>query len=55
MLDIVAIYTCMQFQEKLIIRTQENGEKPHFGPDLGLLGPDFGCQIFFQKSAFLNH
>ena len=45
----------MQFQEKLIIRTQENGEKPHFGPDLGLLGPNFGCQIFFQKSAFLNH
>ena len=24
----------MQFQGKLIIQTQENGEKPHFGPDL---------------------
>ena len=39
----------MQFQEKLIIRTQENGEKRHFGPDLGLLGPNLGCEIFFSK------
>ena len=55
MLDIVEIYNRMQLQEKLMIQTQENGEKPHFGLDLGLLGPNLGCQIFFQKSGFLNH
>ena len=32
----------MQFQEKGIIETQENGEKPNFGPDLGPLGPNSG-------------
>ena len=25
---------CMQFQEKLMIQTQENDEKPHFEFDL---------------------
>ena len=25
----------MQFEGKSIIQTQENGLKPHFGPDLG--------------------
>ena len=45
----------MQFQEKLIIRTQENGKKRHFGPDLGLLGPIWVAKYFFQKSGFLNH
>ena len=33
MLDIVASYHCMQFHGKRMIHTQENGEKPHFGPD----------------------
>ena len=28
----------MQFQEKLMIQTQENAKNPHSGPDLGLLG-----------------
>ena len=28
----------MQFQEKLMIQTQENAKNPHFGPDLGSLG-----------------
>ena len=41
MLDIVASYHCMQFQRKLIIQLEENGKKPHFGPDLGPLGPNF--------------
>ena len=36
MLDIVASYHFMQFHGKLMIQTQENGEKPHFGPNLGL-------------------
>ena len=37
-LDIVASYHRMQFEGKPIIQTQEKDEKPHFGPDLGLLG-----------------
>ena len=37
MFGIVASYHRMQFQGKLMIQTQENGEKPHFGPDLGSL------------------
>ena len=43
----------MQFQEKGIIETQENGEKPNFGHDLGPLGPNSGRFFFFppQKSA----
>ena len=27
-------------------QTQENGKKPHFGPDLGLFGPNAGRKIF---------
>ena len=33
-------YDCIQFHRKLKIQTQENGEKSHFGPDLGLFGPN---------------
>ena len=35
-----------------MIQTQENDKndkKPHFGPDLGLLSPNFGCRYFFSK------
>ena len=39
MLDIVANYHRNQFKEKLMIQTEENAKKPHFGPDLGPLGP----------------
>ena len=45
-LDIVASYHCMQFQGKLMIQTQEDGENPHFGPDLDLLRPNSGHEIF---------
>ena len=31
-----------------MIQTQENVEKPHFGPDSGR-------QFFFQKSGPVNH
>ena len=34
MLDIVAIYHCMQFQGKLMNQTWENGKKPSFETDL---------------------
>ena len=50
---IVGSYTCMQFQGKRMIQTQENGKKPHFGPDLGLLGPNSGRQFFFLKNLLL--
>ena len=49
MLDIVASYQRIQFQGKLMIQTQEIGKKPHFGPDLGPLGPNSGRQFFFSK------
>ena len=26
-----------------------NGEKPHFGPNLGMLGPNLGWQFFFSS------
>ena len=57
MLDIVASYHCMQLQGKLKIRTQENAEKPHFGPNLGPLGPNSGRKFlfFFQTFGFVSH
>ena len=30
-----------------MIQTQENGEKPHFGPDLVPLSPNSGHHFFF--------
>ena len=36
----------MECQGRLMIRTQENGEKPQFGP----LGPNSGRQKFFFKN-----
>ena len=44
---IVASYHCIQFQGNLMIQTQENGKKPHFGPDLNSLGPNLGQHFFF--------
>ena len=41
----------IQFQGKLTIQTQENVETPHFGPDLGPLGPNLGRHIFFYKTS----
>ena len=32
-----------------MIQTQENGEKPHFGLDLGPLGPNSGGESFISK------
>ena len=52
MLDIFASYHCMQFQRKLIIQSQENVEKPHFGQDLGCVQrwvqPKFGPHDVFS-------
>ena len=49
MLDIVASYHCIQLQGKLMIQTQENGTKTHFGHDLGPLGPNLGCPLSPSK------
>ena len=48
-LDIVANYHHIQFQGKRMTQTQENGEKPCFGPDLGTLDSNSGRQFFFLK------
>ena len=39
----------MQLQGKLIIQTQENDEKPHFGPELDPLGRNLGLKSFFKN------
>ena len=49
MLDAAASYRCMQLKEKRVIQTKENGEKPHFGSDLGALSPSSVRQIFISK------
>ena len=48
-LDIVASYHYMQFQEKLMNQTWENGKKPSFGFDFDPFGPNSGHQFFFSK------
>ena len=56
MLDIVvASYHGMQFQGQIMIQTQENREKPHFGPNLGPLSPNSSRHIFFQRSGFVSN
>ena len=36
-------------------QTQENGEKPHWGPDLGLMVSTSSHDFFFQKSGFVGN
>ena len=45
MLDVVASYHRIQYEEKRMIQTKTNGGKHHFGP----LGPNSGHQTFFLK------
>ena len=47
MLDTVASYHCMHFQGKLMIHTQENCQKPHFGPNEDHLSPNSDPQFIF--------
>ena len=49
MLDIIVSCNRLEFQEKPMIQIQENGEKSHFGSDLGPLGPNSVRQDFFSK------
>ena len=56
MLEIVASYHCIQFEEKPMIQTQENDKKPHSGPNLGQLNQIWtAIFFFFQKSGFFSH
>ena len=54
MLNIVASYHRNQFYGKLMIQTQENDIKPHFGPDLGSLDPNSGRHFSSQKSGLVS-
>ena len=51
MLDILASYHCMQFQEKLINLTWENGKKtPSFGPNFDPFSQNSGQKIDYSVS-----
>ena len=45
-LPTIEISINMQNQQNLMIFSRENGQKPHFGPNLG---PILGQDIFFSK------
>ena len=50
MLNIVAIYHCMQFQAKLMSLNWENGKKTSFGINFGTFDPNLDPQNFFMDS-----
>ena len=37
-----------------MLESEKNTEKPHFGPDLGLQGPNLSRKLFFKVSALLD-
>ena len=43
----------MQFKEKLMNQTSENGEKPNFGLDFGLFRPNLWPEFFFMEFILL--
>ena len=47
MWDTVSTFNPVQYQEKVMMQTWENGEKPHFGPNIEPLGPNSSRQIVF--------
>ena len=49
MLDIVASYYRMEFQEKLMKQTWENGKKISFGPNFDQFGPK-KCFVDFTST-----
>ena len=55
MLEIVASYHCMQYQEKLINQTWENDNKASFAPDFGLFGTNLGPKNVFWEFYLLLH
>ena len=55
MLEIVASYHCIQFQEKLTSQNWKNGKKPSFGTDFGHFGPNLGRKIFLPLLHVANY
>ena len=53
MFDIVASYHRTEFKGKLMIQTQENGKKPHFGSDLSNVIVDV-IRTYFRLFFFLR-
>ena len=51
MLQIVANYHRMQFQEKLMIQTKG---KPRFGPDLDPLGPNASSNSYYLDKKCMS-
>ena len=51
MLCIVTSYHYMQFQEKLMNQTWENGKKPSFGTDFRTFSPNLGPKLFFADGT----
>ena len=51
MLDIVANYHRVQFEEIRTIQAQENDKKPHFKPDLSPLGANSNDQNFIYNNS----
>ena len=47
MLYIITSYHCMQFQQKLMHQTWENGQKPNFWPNFGPFSPNLDPRNFF--------
>ena len=45
----------MQFQGKCMIQSQENSKNAYFGPDLGPLDTNSGCQFFLALSVTIYH
>ena len=51
MLDIVANYHRVQFEEIRTLQAQENDKKPHFKPDLSPLGANSNDQNFIYNNS----
>ena len=49
MLEIVTSFHFMQFQEKQMNQTWENGEKPNFRPHFDSFGPSLSSWSFFRE------
>ena len=55
-LPLLDVRYCCKLSPYLISRktydpNSKNGEKPQFGLDLGLLGPNSGAKFFFNKTS----
>ena len=51
LLDPMHVYHLMQNEQKPMKQSRNIGQKPHFGPNLGLNGPNFGPQFFLTTET----